>query len=122
HAELMSEEGFCIDALISPRAPTLSTILRHVRRGRVRDVYSIGNSEAELIEAQVLAGSPLAGQLVREIDLPRGALFAAVDKGGRIVKPRPDTRLDQGDLVLIFTLAGDIEEVERLLQVAADWF
>lgn len=111
-----------IDGLISPRAVTVSSILRHIRRGRVRDVYALGDSEAELIEAQVLPGSALAGQRVREIQLPRGALVAAIEKQGEILKPRPDTRIDQGDLVLIFALSGDIEEVERLLQVSADWF
>ena len=111
-----------IDAQISPRAVTVSTILRHIRRGRVRDVYSLGDAEAELIEAQVLPGSALAGQAVRDLKLPRGALIAAVEKAGAILKPRPDTRLEPGDLVLIFALAGDIHEVERLLQVSADWF
>ncbi|WP_134724421.1 Trk system potassium transporter TrkA [Paracoccus luteus] len=111
-----------IDAQISPRAATVSTILRHVRRGRVRDVYSLGDAEAELIEAQVLAGSALAGTTVRDLKLPRGALLAAVEKAGQVLKPRPDMRLDQGDLVLIFALAGDIQEVEGLLQVSADWF
>ena len=111
-----------IDGLISPRAVTVSSILRHIRRGRVRDVYALGDSEAELIEAQVLPGSALAGQRVRDIQLPRGALVAAIEKQGEILKPRPDTRIDQGDLVLIFALSGDIEEVERLLQVSADWF
>ena len=111
-----------IDAQISPRAVTVSTILRHIRRGGVRDVYALGDAEAELIEAQVLAGSALASKTLREIALPRGALIAAVEKRGEILKPRPDTRLDTGDLVLIFALSGDIEEVERLLQVSADWF
>lgn len=111
-----------IDGLISPRAVTVSTILRHIRRGRVRDVYTLGDSEAELIEAQVLPGSALAGQSVRAIHLPKGALIAAIEQRGVIVKPRPDTRIEQGDLVLIFALAHDIEEVERLLQVSADWF
>jgi len=111
-----------IDAQISPRAVSVSSILRHIRRGRVRDVYALGDAEAELIEAQVLPGSPLAGKTVRDLELPKGALIAAIEKPGALLKPRPDTRLDPGDLVLIFALSGDIEEVERLLQVSADWF
>ncbi|MDO5369440.1 Trk system potassium transporter TrkA [Paracoccus sp. (in: a-proteobacteria)] len=111
-----------IDAQISPRAVSVSSILRHIRRGRVRDVYALGDAEAELIEAQVLPGSPLAGQAVRDLELPKGALIAAIEKPGALLKPRPDTRMDPGDLVLIFALSGDIEEVERLLQVSADWF
>lgn len=111
-----------IDAQISPRAVTVSSILRHIRRGLIRDVYSLGDAEAELIEAQILPGSPMAGTAVRDISLPRGALVAAIDKNGVITKPRPDSRLEPGDLVLIFALSGDIPEVERLMQVSADWF
>lgn len=111
-----------IDAQLSPRAVSVSSILRHIRRGRVRDVYALGDAEAELIEAQVLPGSALAGQTVRDLELPKGALIAAIEKPGALIKPRPDTRLDPGDLVLIFVLAGDIQELERLLQVSADWF
>ena len=44
-----------IDALLNPRSTTVSSILRHVRLGRVRAVYSVRDGEAEVIEAQVLA-------------------------------------------------------------------
>ncbi|ARJ69646.1 Trk system potassium transporter TrkA [Paracoccus contaminans] len=115
-------ETLGIDALISPRSVTVSSVLRHLRRGLIRDVYSLGNAEAELIEAQVLPGSPLAGATIRDAALPPGALIATVDKGGELVKPRPDTRLDPGDLVLIFAVSADIPGIERLLQVSADWF
>jgi trk system potassium uptake protein TrkA len=50
-----------IDAYINPRATTVSSILRHIRHGRVRGVYSIGDAEAEMIEAQVMTTSPIAG-------------------------------------------------------------
>jgi len=50
-----------IDAYINPRATTVSSILQHIRHGRVRSVYSIGDAEAEMIEAQVLTTSPIAG-------------------------------------------------------------
>ncbi|MGB8622648.1 MAG: Trk system potassium transporter TrkA, partial [Paracoccaceae bacterium] len=63
-----------IDAYINPRATTVSSILRHIRHGRVRGVYSIGDAEAEVIEAQVLSTSPISGRQVREIDFPEGVL------------------------------------------------
>ena len=59
-----------IDAYINPRATTVSSILRHIRHGRVRGVYSIGDAEAEVIEAQVLGTSPMAGQRSKEGDFP----------------------------------------------------
>lgn len=111
-----------IDVHIDPRATTVSTILRHVRHGRVRDVRLIGEGEAELIEAQVLPSSGLAGRSLRDLQLPRGAILGLVQKGARVMKPAPDLRLEPGDLICIFALRADVPEVERLLQVAIDYF
>ncbi|MGR3468205.1 MAG: Trk system potassium transporter TrkA [Shimia sp.] len=111
-----------IDAYINPRATTVSSILRHVRHGRVRAVYSLGDAEAEIIEAQVLSTSPMAGKRVMDIDFPEGVLVGAIQKGATIVTPRGDTRIDDGDIVAIFALTSDVPEVERLLQVSIDFF
>jgi trk system potassium uptake protein TrkA len=115
-------EPLDIDAYINPRSTTVSSILRHIRHGRVRGVYSIGDAEAEVIEAQVLSTSPIAGQLIRDIDFPEGVLVAAVQKGGKIVRPDGGTRIDEGDVIVVFALAADVPEVERLFQVSIDFF
>lgn len=111
-----------IDAYINPRATTVSSILRHIRHGRVHGVYSIGDAEAEMIEAEVLSTSPISGQKIRDIDFPEGVLVGAIQKGGKVVKPQSDTRIDEGDVVVIFSMASDVPEVERLLQVSIDFF
>ena len=111
-----------IDAYINPRATTVSSILRHIRHGRVRAIYSIGDAEAEVIEAQVLSTSPVAGRLVREIEFPEGVLMGALMKGEKVVKPTGDTRVDEGDVIALFCMSGDVPEVERLLQVSIDFF
>lgn len=111
-----------IDAYINPRATTVSSILRHIRHGRVRAIYSIGDAEAEMIEAQVLSTSPITGRLVRDIAFPEGVLVGALMKAGKVVKPTGDTRIDEGDVIALFALAADIPEVERLLQVSIDFF
>ncbi len=111
-----------IDAYINPRATTVSSILRHIRHGKVRAIYSVGDGEAEMIEAQVLSTSPLSGRLVREIEFPEGVLVGGVMKGDKMVKPTGDLRIDAGDVIALFAMAGDIAEVERLLQVSIDFF
>ncbi|WP_114965044.1 Trk system potassium transporter TrkA [Alkalilacustris brevis] len=115
-------EPLNIDAHIVPRATTVSSILRHVRLGRVRQIYSVGDNEAEVIEAQVLAASPMAGQRIRDIDFPEGVLVGAVQKGGALQRPRGSTVLEDGDVVVIFALAADVPAVERLVQVSVDYF
>ena len=111
-----------IDAYINPRATTVSSILRHIRHGRVRQVYSIGDAEAEVIEAEVMSTSPMAGQAIRDIDFPEGVLIGAVLKNGEVVRPVGSLRVDAGDVIAIFAMASDVPEVERLLQVSIDFF
>ena len=115
-------EPLDIDAYINPRATTVSSILRHIRHGRVRGVYSIGDAEAEVIEAQILGTSPLAGQMIRDIDFPEGVLVGAVMKDDKVVKPTGSLRIDEGDVIVVFAMADDVPEVERLFQVSIDFF
>uniref|UniRef100_UPI003B526A0F Trk system potassium transporter TrkA n=1 Tax=Roseovarius indicus TaxID=540747 RepID=UPI003B526A0F len=115
-------EPLGIDAYINPRATTVSSILRHIRHGRVHAVYSIGDAEAEVIEAEVMSTSNIAGAAIRDIDFPEGVLVGGVQKDGEIVKPTGGMRIEAGDVVVIFALAADVARVEQLLQVSIDFF
>lgn len=111
-----------IDAHINPRATTVSSILRHIRYGRIRQVYSIGDAEAEVIETEVLSTSPMAGKTISEIDFPEGVLVGAVGKDGKVLRPTGDLRIEAGDTIALFVMAADVHEVERLMQVSIDYF
>jgi trk system potassium uptake protein TrkA len=111
-----------IDAYVNPRATTVSSILRHIRHGRVQRAYSIGDAEGEIIEAQVLSTSTIAGHYIRDIEFPEGVLVGAVKKGTKILKPSGSLRIEDGDQVVLFALSNDVGEVERLLQVTIDFF
>ena len=111
-----------IDAHLNPRATTVSSILRHVRHGRVSQVYSIGDAEAEVIEAQVLSTSPMSGTDIKEIGLPEGTIIGAIKRGDEYIKPNGRTKISNGDVVVIFAISKDIPELEKLLQVSIDLF
>ncbi|MGK7652971.1 MULTISPECIES: Trk system potassium transporter TrkA [unclassified Roseovarius] len=115
-------EPLGIDAYINPRSTTVSSILRHVRHGRVRSVYSIGDAEAEVIEAEVMSTSNIAGAAIREIDFPEGVLVGGVLREDKVLKPSGTMRIEAGDVVVIFALASDVNRVEQLLQVSIDFF
>ena len=115
-------EPLGIDAYINPRGTTVSSILRHIRHGRVRSVYSVGDAEAEMIEAEVLSTSSIAGVEIRDVGFPEGVLVAGIQKGDDIVKPTGRMKLQAGDVVVMFALAADVAQVEQLLQVAIDFF
>jgi trk system potassium uptake protein TrkA len=111
-----------IDAYVNPRSTTVSSILRYVRHGRIRAVYSIGDGEAEVIEAQVLGTSAIAGKAVRDTELPEASLIGLIRKGDEVIVPRGETRLAEGDVLIIFTMRDSVGEVERLFQVGLDFF
>jgi trk system potassium uptake protein TrkA len=111
-----------IDAYVNPRSTTVSSILRYIRHGRVRAVYSVGDGEAEVIEAQVLGTSAIAVKTVRESELPEASLIGLIEKGGKVIVPRGDTRIVDGDVLTIFAMRDSVAEVERLFQVGIDFF
>lgn len=111
-----------IDALVNPRATTVSSILRHVRHGKVRSVYSIGDAEAEVIEAEVLSTSPITGKPIRDIDFPEGVIVGAIRKGDKVIRPTGGILIEEGDIVVLFSMSKDVPELEQLLQVSIDFF
>ncbi|MFQ5621979.1 MAG: Trk system potassium transporter TrkA [Paracoccaceae bacterium] len=115
-------EPLGIDAYVNPRATTVSSILRHIRHGRIRAVYSIGDAEAEVIEAQVMSTSSIAGKTLREMGWPDGAIVGSIMKGEKLVKPRGDVRIEEGDVVTVFALARVVAQVEKLFQVNIEFF
>ena len=63
-----------IDAYISPRALTVSAILRHVRRGRIAALHSIHDGAAEAMEVEALAASRMVGRPLGELNLPKNVM------------------------------------------------
>ncbi len=111
-----------IDASVSPREITVSSILQHVRRGRIRSVYSLHGGEAEVIEADALETSPLVGAPLKDVKLPRGVLIGALVRGDEVIIPRGNTVIKEHDRVVIFAPHDVVKKVERMFAVAIGFF
>ena len=111
-----------IDVVVSPRAITVSTILQHVRRGRIRSVHSLGDGFAEVIEAEALETSPLVGAPLREIDLPDGVIIGAVVHDGAVIIPRGSTIIEETDRVILLATAEAVKKVEKMFSVRLEFF
>lgn len=111
-----------IDVVVSPRAITASTILQHVRRGRIRAVHSLGANFGELIEAEIMETSELTGKRIREAELPEGVLIGAIVRGDEVILPRGDTIMQVNDRVVLFAAASAVKAVENLFAVRLEFF
>jgi trk system potassium uptake protein TrkA len=111
-----------IDAFINPRTTTVSTILRHVRRGRIRSVHSLHGGLAEVMEAEALETSPLVGKPLRDAALPPGTRIGAVLRAGAVLLPSGDMRIAPHDRIVIFALAEAVHAVEQTFRVSLEFF
>ncbi len=111
-----------IDAFIDPKAITVSRILQHVRRGRIRALYSIAQGRAEVIEAEALETSPLVGTPLKEARLPDEIAIGAIIRGDEFIRPRGDTRIEKGDTVVLLAERGMTEKVEKVFRVSLEYF
>ena len=111
-----------IDVVVDPRNITVSTIIQHVRRGRIHSVHTLGEGFGELIEAEALTTSPMVGMPLKEANLPDGLVIGAVVRGDEIINPRGNTVINAGDRVVMFAAADVISKVEKMFSVQLEYF
>jgi len=111
-----------IDVVVSPRAITVSTILQHVRRGRIRAVHSLGEGVGEVIEGDALETSLLVGAPLKDIDLPDGVVVGALVRGEDVIIPRGDTVIKTGDRIVLFVASEAVKRVEKMFSVRLEYF
>jgi trk system potassium uptake protein TrkA len=117
---LITELG--VDVVVIPQVITVSTILQHVRRGRIRAVHSLREGVGEVIEAEALETSSLVGVPIREARLPRGIIVGAVLRKDEVIIPKPDTIVRAKDRVVIFSTPEAIRDVEKIFAVSLEFF
>lgn len=111
-----------IDAIISPQDITVSRILRHVRRGRIKAAYNLRNGFAEFIEAQASENCRIVNTPLSELDIPKEMQVAAVIRDDVFSLPNGDTIIRAGDHVIMFALEGHAQDVEDYFCVNVDLF
>lgn len=120
YTPLVSSLG--IDVVVNPRDITVSTILQHVRRGRIRAARSLHHGDAELIEAEALETAPLVGKPLREIRFPAGILIGAMVRDDNVIIPCGDTVIRAKDRVIAIAASGKAKSVERMFSAGLEFF
>ena len=119
-------QGGEIDIAISPSQATIGTLLTHVRRGDIVNVYSLRRGAAEAIEAVAHGdsrSSKVVGKMIGEIDLPPGTTIGAVVRGEEVLIAHDNTLIESEDHVILFVIdKKHIRDVERLFQVGLTFF
>lgn len=101
-----------IDVTISLKENVARTILAIIRRGVIRLLHSISDSELEILEITIDKNTGLAGKKVREAGLPRDTLILFLIRDGQTLLPDGDTILKSKDQIGIITRKSSIKKLE----------
>ena len=69
-------------------------------------LLALEEEHLEIIELEVLEGSPAVGRQVQQIALPEGSLVISVLRSGRGFVPKADSVIAAGDQVLLILDPG----------------
>ncbi len=103
-----------IDVAISPVDSMVSTILKHIRRGNVRRVYSISGSSIDVIELSVEVMCEVINKKIRDIKLPPDSLIVTITRNGESIIPHGDITIRQNDHLIIIARKDAIPALEAL--------
>lgn len=110
--------GLGIDAAVSARLLAASAILRYVRRGRVEQVATFSDTDAEAIELEVEAGSEGANKSLLELELPVGVIIGGISRNGTTFVPDGSTVVRAGDHIIFVALPRHIRKAVALFSSA----
>lgn len=119
-------QGDEIDIALSPQQITIGSLLTHIRRGDIYNVYSLRRGAAEAIEMVAhgdASSSKVVGHRLDEIALPAGVTIGALVRGKEVLMAHHDIVIETDDHVILFLLdKKQISAVEKLFQVGLHFF
>ena len=119
-------QGHEIDIAVSPQQATIGSLLTHIRRGDVANVYSLRRGAAEAIEAIAHGDeqtSQVVGRAIGDISLPPGTNIGAIVRDDQVLIAHDNIVIQSDDHVILFLVDKKyINDVEQLFQVDFAFF
>jgi len=105
-----------LDAIISPKASSIDAILKFIRKGNIRTVYTIFDGKAEVIEFHISDTNRIAGMPIKEIPMPQHSIITGVSRGGITLIPDGMFKIKPGDNIITITKKESISKIEELFE------
>lgn len=103
-----------LDAAVSSKLAVSREIMSFLRGKHVLNVATVHGLDAEIVEMQAAARSPVTMGPLSELDLPRGMLIAAVDHGKKSEVATGKTEINAGDRAIVFVIPSLMSKAERM--------
>lgn len=104
-----------IDSCISAKMSSVDAILKFIRKGNIKNVYTIFEGQAEAIEFIVTKNKKIIGKKLMELKLPEGCLIITIKRNRKTIIPDGSFVIDEGDSIIAFVAHNVISELEALI-------
>ncbi len=93
---------------------TVSGILKELRKSKITKAYSLGRGFGEIWELKIDEDSLIAGKKIIELELPENSKICAICRDDEIICPTIYDRLQEGDIIILFSSSRAIKKVEKI--------
>ena len=115
--EWMFNEMWGVDIAVSTPHLITGLVQEAVDVGSLVRLLSFERGKARLVEVTLAESSPAADREIASLSMPRESTIVAVLRSDRVVVPRGDTILREGDEVVVL-ITGDSESIVRAILIA----
>jgi len=102
-----------LDAAVSQKLAVTREVLRFLRGAHVRSVATVQGLDAEILELEADAASPITSAPLMELELPAGILVGAV-AGEDVEIATGTTQIAAGQRAIVFATHDRVDKVEAL--------
>ena len=97
---------------------TVSTILKHVHKGKIESVYTLDNGEFEVIEAKILESSELLNTSLSKANIPDGIKIGLIVRDKEVLVPKKETVFNLNDTVILLSSRENLPKIEDLFKIS----
>jgi len=120
YSELIETMG--IDMALNPLDIVTSNVLRFIQGSKRVLSSQLIQGQAEMLELVADSRMKLINIPLRDLDLPDGAIVAAIHRGVDLIIPNGNTEIKRGDRVIVLCLLSEIAELEKLMRTTKSGF
>jgi uncharacterized protein with PhoU and TrkA domain len=111
--------GVATEKIADAAAEMAEVVLRGIEPHPVLKL-AIKEAEETVIQVCVTEGSPLIDKTLKEVRVPEetGMWILAIKRGEKSLRPKPDTKIQLGDILLASGYAEGVKDLQRLASPA----
>jgi trk system potassium uptake protein TrkA len=105
-----------LDSLINKKLIAANSISRFIRKGEVLAIASLEGIDAEVLEYEAAADSPIVKKKVKDLDFPDDAIIGGVIRGEESFIITGESQIKPNDKVVVFALPGSVKKIAKFFE------